>query len=268
MVNPIAPEPCEKCGESPCVCKKEPCAECGFHPCICPKPSCAECGQRPCVCGPKACEACGQAPCICETPPQPEKITIKLHDGKARQIQHISSVMYWGLDGKPITAKEFIDRMFSDLPRFFANEDQLRDIWGNPDTREKLRQDLTEAGYDDEKLDSMKKLIDAQDSDVYDVLAYVAYASKPHTRKERVEKAKPLIYSAFSDEKQQEFIDFVLDKYVQDDVNELSKGKMRSMVELKYNTISDAAEELGSPALIGQTFMGFQKYLYQVDTMN
>lgn len=105
---------------------------------------------------------------------------IKLSDGKTRQIQHISSVMYWSPEGKPITAKEFIERMFDDLPRFFENEDNLRAIWSDPDTREKLLHDLAEAGYDHEKLDSMKALIDAQDSDVYDVLAYVAPLRRAH----------------------------------------------------------------------------------------
>jgi len=108
-----------------------------------------------------------------EPEPGPEKITIKLSDGRARTIQHISSAMYWSPDGKPITAKEFIERMFDDLPQFFENEDQLREIWSDPTTREKLMRDLSEAGYDDEKLESMKELIDAKDSDVYDVLAFV-----------------------------------------------------------------------------------------------
>ncbi|WP_299728583.1 EcoAI/FtnUII family type I restriction enzme subunit R [uncultured Endozoicomonas sp.] len=266
--EPLPPEPCKTCEASPCICETEPCAECGFSPCACPKPACPQCDQQPCVCLPEPCAVCGSSPCLCDSEPPPEKITIKLHDGKARQIQHISSVMYWGPDGKPITAKAFIEKMFDDLPRFFTDEDQLRNIWGDPDTREKLRADLAEAGYDDEKLDSMKALIDAKDSDVYDLLAYVAYATDPCTRKERVEKAKPLIYGAFTDEKQQEFIDFVLDKYVQDDVDELSKAKLRGMVELKYNTISDAAQVLGSPAAIGQTFKGFQKYLYQAGVAN
>lgn len=271
--EPLPPEPCEACGESPCICIKDPCAQCGFHPCVCPKPPCPECGQQPCICAPKPCGVCGQSPCTCVSPPGPETIIIKLSDGKRRQIQHISSVMYWGPDGKPITAKEFVERLFEDLPRFFADEDQLREIWGDPDTREQLRQSLADAGYDDEKLDSMKELLDAQDSDVYDVLAYVAFASEPHTRRERAELAKPLISSAFNDPKQQEFIDFVLEKYVQekyvqDGVGELSKSKMRSMVELKYNTIDDATEMLGSPAVIGQTFRGFQKYLYQGDSQS
>eukprot|EP00095_Tigriopus_kingsejongensis_P009648 maker-scaffold218_size252335-snap-gene-0.1 protein:Tk09648 transcript:maker-scaffold218_size252335-snap-gene-0.1-mRNA-1 annotation:"atp-dependent dna helicase" len=82
--------------------------------------------------------------------------------------------MYWSADGKPITAKEFMENLYGDLPRFFKDEDQLREIWSDPDTREVLLTSLGEAGYDLEKLEAMKRVIDAQDSDVYDVLAYVA----------------------------------------------------------------------------------------------
>ncbi|GAA5317925.1 MAG: hypothetical protein AseanaTS_31330 [Candidatus Pelagadaptatus aseana] len=198
-----------------------------------------------------------------EPEPHPEKITIKLNDGKARTIQHIASAMYWSPEGKPITAKEFVERMFDDLPQFFGNEDQLREIWSDPTTREKLLSDLAEAGYDAEKLDSMKNLIDAKDSDVYDVLAFVAYAVETRTRMERVKQAKPAIRQTFADYKQQEFIDFILEKYIEDGVQELAANKMRSLIELKYNTISDAAAEFGSPAVIRETFVGFQKHLYQ-----
>jgi type I restriction enzyme R subunit len=171
--------------------------------------------------------------------------------------------MYWSAEGKPITAKEFVERMFDDLPRFFENEDQLREIWSDPTTREKLLQDLAEAGYDNEKLDSMKAVIDAQDSDVYDVLTYVAYAAEAKTRTDRAQQAKPKIRTAFTNYKQQEFIDFILSKYIEDGVNELATSKMRSLVELKYNTINDAAIEFGSPKAIRETFVGFQKYLYE-----
>lgn len=153
--------------------------------------------------------------------------------------------------------------MFDDLPQFFENEDKLREIWSDPTTREKLLNDLAEAGYDDEKLDSMKDLIDAKDSDVYDVLAFVAYAAEARTRTQRVKSAKPSISSAFGDQKQSEFIDFILEKYVEDGVRELAANKMRTLVELKYNTIGDAVAELGSPTAIRETFIGFQKYLYE-----
>jgi len=95
------------------------------------------------------------------------------------------------------------------------------------------------------------------------VLAFVAYAAETRTRLERVNHAKPSIAEVFSDYKQREFIDFVLEKYVQDGVRELAENKMSSLITLKYNTISDAAAELGSVAGIRDVFVGFQRYLYE-----
>ncbi|MDA9559635.1 DEAD/DEAH box helicase family protein [Porticoccaceae bacterium] len=198
-----------------------------------------------------------------DPPPTSEKIVIKLSDGKTREIKHVSSVMYWSPDGKPITAREFVEQMFDDLPRFFENEDQLRDIWSTPDTRQKLLTNLAEAGYDDEKLDGMKELIDAKDSDVYDVLAYVAYQAETRTRSERVSIASSSIRQAFADPKQLEFIDFILDKYIEDGVNELATTNIKSLATLKYDSVTDAARVLGSASVIKETFVGFQKYLYQ-----
>lgn len=108
----------------------------------------------------------------------------------------------------------------------------------------------------------MKDIIDAKDSDVYDLLSFVAYAKETHTRSERVASARPSISSEFTPN-QIEFIEFILDKYVEDGVQELAAKKMRSLVELKYDTISDAAEVFGSPMAIRDTFVGFQKYLYE-----
>lgn len=251
--EPVPPEACKKCGNSPCSCEKPGGGGEG---------TCAVCGNKPCTCGgpePTVCDDCGQRPCVCE-----KKVVIKLSDGKARTIKHISSALYWSPDGTPITAKEFVERMFDDLPHFFTDEEQLRQIWSDPTTRDKLLEDLAEEGYDQEKLDSMKDLIDAKDSDVYDVLAFVAYAAETHSRAERIQAAKPNIAKEFSDYKQQAFINFILDKYLEDGVGELSANKMRSLIELKYNTISDASAELGSPALIRDTFIGFQKHLYLI----
>lgn len=100
------------------------------------------------------------------------------------------------------------------------------------------------------------------------MLAYVAYAAETHTRAERVHIAKPAIAQAYSNFKQQAFIDFVLSKYIEDGVAELSPKKMRSLIELKYNTISDAASELGSTATIRETFLGFQRLLYAAQSQD
>ena len=262
--EPVDEVPCEGCETSPCSCV---CDTCGFNPCNCkndpPDEPCCECNQSPCQCVVEPCNNCGNEPCSCDTGGEkPDKIFITLTDGKVRQIQHMKSVLFMGPNGDMLTAHQFVEQLFGELPRFFGNEDELRQIWSNPSTREKLLADLHEAGYDDEKLDSMKDIIDAKDSDVYDLLAFVAYAKETHTRKERVATAKPGISSEFTS-KQIEFIEFILDKYIEDGVQELAAKKMRSLVELKYNTISDAAAEFGSPLAIRETFVGFQKYLYE-----
>lgn len=274
--EPLPPDDlCKDCNDNPCSCDKPPCGVCGFAPCACPPEPCAECGSEPCVCPEPACKKCDSSPCICEPEPCPKcgefacvctgtgPVVIKLSDGKTRTIQHISSAMYWSPDGKPITAKEFVERMFSDLPQFFENEDQLREIWSKPDTREKLLQGLEDAGYDNEKLEGMKELIDAKDSDVYDVLRYVAYATEAISRKERADQAHTSIEASFKDNKQQQFIDFILEKYIEDGVTELSVKNMPSLIELKYSTIDDALDELGSIAAIRDTYIGFQKHLYE-----
>lgn len=242
----------------------EVCSECGEKPCCCERVSgiCKDCEQDPCTCGdrpePEPCPDCGERPCVCE-----KKLVITLSDGKTRQIKHIASALYWSPDGTPITAKEFVERLFSDLPRFFGDEDQLREIWADPSTREKLLNDLAEEGYDSERLESMKELIDAKHSDVYDVLAYVAYSAETRTRRQRATSASPRILNAFVDPNQQAFINFILERYVQDGVAELATSKMRSLIELKYATLSDATQQLGPPMMIRETFVGFQKYLYQ-----
>jgi hypothetical protein len=55
----------------------------------------------------------------------------------------------------------------------------------------------------------MQRIIDAENSDLFDVLAHVAYALPPLTRQERAEKAKVEISTHFNS-KQQIFLDFVL----------------------------------------------------------
>ena len=191
-----------------------------------------------------------------------EKVVITLSDGKTRQIRHVSATMYWSAEGKPVTAKEFMDSLYDDFPRFFKDEEQLREIWSDPDTRESLLNSLAEEGYDRERLEAMKRVIDAEDSDVYDVLSYVAFESDAIARRHRVKNAAPILSQTYS-YKQKEFIDFVLSKYIEDGVRELSPTKMSGLLELKYQTISDAAAHFGSIQDIRETFLGFQKHLYE-----
>ena len=199
-------EVCKKCNHSPCVCLREP------------QPVCYLCGQQPCVCEKDPCPRCGQRPCVCK------KVRVKLGDGKERNIRHISVTTFWGPDGKPVSASEFLTLLFGELPEFFRNEDELRALWSLPDTRKKLLEGLADKGFGKDQLGEMQKIIDAENSDLFDVLAHVAFAMQPISREDRAVTARGEIHEHFSD-KQQVFLDFVLAHYVQEGVEELEQEK-------------------------------------------
>ena len=198
-----------------------------------------------------------------EPPPRPTKAKVKLADGKARTIQHMMSTTFWHTDGTPMSAQQFMELLFGKLPEFFKDEAELRSLWSDPDTRKKLLDGLSEHGFGSAQLAEMQRIIDAEKSDLFDVLAYVAYAAPPLTREERAAHAASVISAEF-DSKQQAFLDFVLSHYVRVGVEELDQDKLTPLLRLKYhNSISDAVADLGKAEDIRRTFAGFQKYLYQ-----
>ena len=198
-----------------------------------------------------------------DTKPQPSKIKIKLADGKVRNIQHMTATTFWSADGKPMSATQFLESLFGALPEFFKDEDELRSIWSTPDTRKALLAGLADKGFGREAMLEMQKIIAAENSDLFDVLANVAFASIPQLRKARAERAHTITTSAHMTDKQKVFIDFVLQQYVSQGVEELDQEKLSPLLKLKYNNaIADAIADLGSPAQIKQLFVGFQKHLY------
>ena len=241
----------------------EPCTKCGFHPCQCEQPSpqpCPVCGKTPCDCPKEPCAICGQRPCVCKKKP---KAKVKVADGKERSIQHMVSTTFWHPDGTPMSAQQFMEMLFGKLPEFFKDEDELRKLWSTPDTRKMLLSGLADKGIGHEQLVEMQKIIDAEKSDLFDVLAYIAYALPPLTREERADRAKVAISTHFNS-KQQAFLEFVLAHYVGVGVDELAQEKLTPLLRLKYsNSISDAIKDLGVPEEISKVFVGFQKYLYQ-----
>jgi type I restriction enzyme R subunit len=195
--------------------------------------------------------------------PPKKKIKINLADGKSRTIQHMMSTTFWHIDGTPMSAQQFMEILFGRLPEFFKDEAELRTLWSSPDTRKKLLEGLAEKGFGHDQLAEMQKIIDAQNSDLFDVLAHVAYAMPTLTREERAARAKVSISAKFNS-KQQVFIDFVLAHYVNVGVGELDLDKLTPLLRLKYhNSISDAVADLGKPEEIGSVFAGFQQFLYQ-----
>lgn len=198
-----------------------------------------------------------------EPTPRPKKVKVKLADGKERTIDHMMSTTFWHPDGTPMSAAQFMESLFGKLPDFFKDEAELRSIWSVPDTRKKLLDGLAEKGFGRAELAEMQKIIDAENSDLFDVLAYVAYAAPTVTRAERAARAKGSIAATF-DAKQQAFLDFVLSHYVSVGVDELAQEKLTPLLRLRYHdSLADAVADLGKPEEIGRLFAGFQKFLYE-----
>lgn len=186
---------------------------------------------------------------------------MKLADGKERSIQHMMMTTFWHPDGTPMSAQQFIELLYGRLPEFFKDEAELRALWSQPDTRKKLLDGLAEKGFGKSQLAEMQQVIDAQHSDLFDVLAHVAYALPPLTRAQRAAKAKVAISTHFSS-KQQVFLDFVLSHYVSSGVDELDQEKLTPLLKLRYrDSIADAVADLGDD--VRDSFAGFQKYLYR-----
>jgi type I restriction enzyme R subunit len=240
---------------------------------------CEDCGNNPCTCSKterKPCQVCNQKPCICEKEvgegggdegddePKERKLKIKLSDGKTREIQSMRSTMFY-VDGKPINAEEFLQRLFNTLklPEIFGSEDSLRTLWANPITRKELLKKLEAEGCAKDDLVKLQEMIEAEHCDLFDVLEYISYARKPLTRTERVQGAQSNIYT-FLNSNQRDFITFILKNYEQDGVDELDISKLSSALTSKYGGIHEAQRVLGDVDEIRKVFVEFQQHLYAV----
>lgn len=189
-----------------------------------------------------------------------QKTVVRFADGKTREIKYTVDTKFY-MDGKPVSPEEFLQKLFGEIPDIFKSEDDLREQWSDPRTRVALLQGLAERGFEEEKLQALKELIDAQDSDVYDVLRYIAYAKDTITRHERAKLVREY-YLEQLDDNEKEFVNFVLDTYEHEGEKELGMDKLKGLVSLKYHTMRDAVEKLGTPEEIVQDYLETQKQLY------
>ena len=174
----------------------------------------------------------------------------------------MTATTFWSADGRPMSAAQFLEVLYGALPEFFKDEDALRRIWSAPDTRKALLAGLADKGFGREPLAEMQKIIEAENSDLFDVLAYVAFAPEPVTRADRAAAASSATAAEFTD-KQQAFVDFVLAQYVRQGVDELDADKLSPLLKLRYrNALADAFAELGRPDQVRNLFVGFQRHLY------
>lgn len=116
-------------------------------------------------------------------------------------------------------------------------------------------------GYGKDELEVLQKMIDAEQSNLFDVLTYISFLTQPISRAQKVEQAKDKIFEGLG-EKHKEFLVFVLSKYEEKGVEELDEEKLPILLNLKYHAIANAEQSLGAVDKIRSIFFAFQKNLY------
>ncbi|MEQ8441743.1 MAG: DEAD/DEAH box helicase family protein [Alphaproteobacteria bacterium] len=196
-----------------------------------------------------------------EDEPPREKIVVKLSDGKARNIRYIAATTYWSPEGKPISAAEFLERLFGDLSGIVADEDQLRAVWSDPDNREHFLDQLSDRGYDADRLDDIRRLVDAQDSDLFDVLSYILFTNEPRTRHERADHVRSGDLSQ-SDGDMKEFLLAILGAYEARGESELATKKLGTFLTARYGSVGEGKVRLGGLDAVRRAFRTMQASLY------
>jgi type I restriction enzyme R subunit len=205
-----------------------------------------------------------------EIPPKPdeektdkkEKVIITIKNRKLKVID--IETTYVGEDGRPLRTDEYLELLIGILGKFYNDEAKLREIWSNPKNRRELLEKLREMNIDEAQLHDLKSIFEAQNSDIYDVLAHISFNLEIMTRSERVLAVENSEFvESYHDEKARDFIEFILERYNKDGVKELDEDKLSSLIKLSGIDREVLKEAFGSVGEIKEGCFGLQREIYR-----
>lgn len=189
------------------------------------------------------------------------EIVVELGARRKKKITSTLETKFYMADGRLISAKEFVEILFGEIPKIFKSEADLRSMWSDLDNRKFLLDRLLDFGYGIDQLEDLRRLINLENSDIYDVLLNIAYDYQPLSRKERAKKALIPLKKKFN-QKEFEFINFILEKYSKGGIRELNIEKLPTLLELCYGSIHEGIDELGNINSVKNLFSQTQIQLY------
>ena len=243
---------CPVCGNYPCTCGRKPklCPVCGKYPCICPPPP-----------PPQPCPICGHLPCTCPGGGKKNKIVVKLSLTRSLLL-HTEWTEHIQFGDELLSIEDYIKRLFGALPQFLDGVDDLRKKWSQPETRHQLLDLLERSGFQQDKLNLMRRFLEMENCDMLDVLSYLAYNTTPIDRAKRAQILREDWMKEITAQ-QMDFVNFILDMYIRNDFKELDLDKLGTLIDMKYSTISDAKRKLNmNPGEMRLFFLNMQKELY------
>jgi len=162
-----------------------------------------------------------------------------------------------------MSATQFLERLFGDLSRLIPDEDSLRKAWSDPEKREHFLDQLADQGYDHEKLDEIRSLIDAKNSDLFDVLSYILFTHEPLTREQRANATEKLGLETTEGELKNLLID-ILQAYVTSGEGELGTNKLSNYLIARYGSVAEGRSKLGEISGIKKAYYQMQARLYSI----
>lgn len=193
-----------------------------------------------------------------------EKLIISLSNGRQLKVTDIDT-RYIDENGKPLTAREFLEKLIGELPAIYKDEAHLRKIWSNPDTRADLLIKLGQLGFDNEQLNDLRNMIASPDCDIFDVLSHISFDANLITRKQRVKfvKDEPEFFEVYKNLEAKEFLEFILQHYQQYGIEELQRDKLGDLVKLKLGTPKDAKTAFGDMKTLLGAYYQLQENIYK-----
>ena len=192
-----------------------------------------------------------------------EKLIIELSNGRALKVIDIDT-RYIDENGKPLTVREFLEKLVGELPAIYQDENHLREIWANPDTRKELLEQLGTLGFDKEQLEALRNMIASPECDIFDVLSHISFSSDLKTRKERAIAVRDdNFFAVYQNLKAREFLEYVLNHYEKFGIEELQRDKLGDLVKLKLGTTKDAKVVFGDMKNLLGAYYQLQQQIYQ-----
>lgn len=184
-----------------------------------------------------------------ENPVVFDKMEVPIVDKDGCRVKIINkTVSVYDANGKLLRQEDIIDYTRTNIKGEYASLSEFIRKWKTSDKKEQIEKSFAEMGIDIKLLKADQKMEDVDD---FDFICYIAYGTKPLTRKERANNVKKRdFFSKYSGDARA-VLEILLDKYMNQGIAEVE--------DIKVLSLSDFAN-YGKPSKIVKLFGGKNQY--------
>ena len=191
-----------------------------------------------------------------------EKLIVKLGPTREVKVIDIETRYLDPVTGKHLSSEAFLERIVGELPQFYKDEHQLRELWSKPETRQELLDNLAKLGIEQEQLDDLKTMFHAENSDIFDILAHLSFDRDIKYRAERRQYAESVL-THYESLKAREFLEFLLALYVKQGILDFRRDSLASKIALfNRGQAREIASEFGGMDELVDAYYEVQRSLY------